>query len=100
MIFIYSFVVRMIWRINKCPDCIAALEATHMDQSSNVYSLVSFKNNGGLIYPSPSIMKICKEVGSQFTLLEAGKTFLQPERDYLSKRVTIPVVNRLIESAS
>ncbi len=96
---IFRFVIRMVWRTNKCLQCLSALEADLSEPVPNVYSLVSLKSNGGLIYPSASVLKICKEVEHQFTILEGGTSYLHPEKNYLHHRVTVPVVNRLIENA-
>ncbi len=97
---IFSFVVRMIQRQTVCHVCLDALEADMSRGLQNVYSLIAHKTNGGLIFACASVLKSCMMVEKQFTLLEQGTSYLTPQKDYLSKNVTVPVLTQLIDCAS
>ncbi len=89
----------MVLRQTKCPTCVNALEADMSNGLPNVYSLIGHKTNGGLIFPSASVLRLCKEVEKRFCILEQGATYLIPQSNYLAKHVTTPVLSELLESA-
>jgi hypothetical protein len=53
--YIGGYVVRKIVPSLRCEDCKCALYATDEE-----YSLIAFKNRGGLVDPSKDVVKICK----------------------------------------
>ena len=56
--YIAGFVAKMAKKRICCPECVSTLSV-----SSNTaqMSFVTWKNNGGLTIPSPSLLKVCKE---------------------------------------
>ncbi len=95
----YRYVVRKVLQSTVCPDCANALEANLSNGLRNNYSLVGMKTNGGLLFPSTSVVRICKAAEKQFVLLEQNHTLAAIKGDYLFNRVTIPVVTEIIQDA-
>ncbi len=86
----------MVRRCTNCNDCTEALFAQKKDLLSSKYAFISFKSNGGLIYPSPSVVRICEVVERCFRLVEARGLHLTTETAFLSKHVTLPTLKDLL----
>ncbi len=102
MIYLEKFrcVVRMVMKRTKCPTCVNSLEAD-LSQGCvpKIYSLIAHKSNGGLLFPSTSVLRLCKEVETHFSLLEKGDSFMNPQHNFLVKHITLPVVTKIVETA-
>ncbi len=93
--YIAGYVVNMVTRTIKCPFCEAALHAKASDLRSSTYSLISFKTRGGLIYPSPSVVHLCRLAEKQFTLAE-GDNRKMSEDMFLQNHISSQVLQDLL----
>ncbi|KAH9632416.1 hypothetical protein HF086_010809 [Spodoptera exigua] len=57
--YIAGFVVHALIKIIKCETCIGALLAEKYEES---HHFIKFKDKGGLMYPSPDVIMICKRM--------------------------------------
>ena len=54
-----GFVVRMVRKIIKCPDCLGSLSiSSEMTSKTNLF--LQMKDKGGLVKPSQSVVAVCK----------------------------------------
>lgn len=58
--YIAGYVVRGLGKIIKCNECIGALSLSKQRYSDHAFELISFKDEGGLVYPSKDVVQICK----------------------------------------
>ena len=86
----------MVLRHLRCEACMSALLSDSAPDSTD-YALIVFKDNGGLLYPSTSVVYICKLVEKQFSLVEE-KQHLARENNFLQKQISMPVVMELLQS--
>ena len=57
--YIAGFVVRMVRKIIKCPDCLGSLSiSSEMTSKTNLF--LQMKDKGGLVKPSQSVVAVCK----------------------------------------
>lgn len=57
--YISGYVIRMVMKKIKCPDCQVALYVKAVDGSQPSHGLILQKDQGGLIKPSPSVIDTC-----------------------------------------
>ncbi|CAH0558622.1 unnamed protein product [Brassicogethes aeneus] len=60
--YISGYVVKMLEESNKCAECILGCRSTMDAINDESYSLISFKDKGGLHIPSYGLVKICQGV--------------------------------------
>lgn len=93
--YIAGYVVRMVTKRIVCPVCTDALFETEKDvlTGSAQMSLVHFKNRGGLVLPSPSVLCVCYETEKcvQRMLKESGGSL--PKGDGLVGAITMSVLD-------
>lgn len=54
-----GYVVRALGKIVKCDECCSALSSTKSN-NGHAFEFITFKDNGGLVYPSKDVAQICK----------------------------------------
>lgn len=57
--YIAGYVVRTLGKTVKCNECISALNI-NKNHTSDIFDFISFKDKGGLVYPSNDVIQICK----------------------------------------
>ena len=97
--YIAGFVVKMVMRTVKCPVCVTALLAEREDLASSTYSLISHKTRGGLIYPSPSVVRLCRMAEKQFNVVEENRDTLT-QANFLQRHITMPILMDICQSRS
>lgn len=87
--YIGGFVVRKLLRHDNCPECRASLVASAYDSTMLTDELyfIRLRNNGGLLIPSPDVIKVLKIAESVFCSL--------PLRKQIPSVVTVRVLNAL-----
>jgi hypothetical protein len=93
--YIAGFVVRMVKRKISCPQCTAALTADS-DVTVNTgigEEFLNFKNRGGLVKPSDSVVKVCLATEKCFARMHAARGDQLP----LTSRI-VPVITSTVLS--
>ena len=87
--YIGGFVVRKLLQHDNCPECRASLVASAYDSPKPTDELyfIRLRNNGGLVIPSPDVLKVLKTAESVFCSL--------PLRNQIPSAVAVRVLNAL-----
>lgn len=96
-----GFVTKKILNTIQCGKCIEAILDVQGSTTTNCkYSLIQLKDNGGLIYPSSDVIRICKTSEQVFrsTIPKNGKS-LNSKSFIISNQVSM-VLNRIQSETS
>ena len=95
--YISGFVVKMVRKRIKCPVCLSALTLQSDDIFDN-FMFISFKNKGGLIKPSDSVVRICESTELFIQrILNCNDGALPQHSNNFVSTLTLSVVTELTE---
>ena len=97
--YICGFVIRMVMRGNKCPVCMESLH-DRSDLDSPSHSLIRSKTNGGLFFPSKSLVALCTIIEKRMKVVEETKAYLSADSQFKQNVITSHVIREIISSKS
>lgn len=93
--YISGYVVKMVSKIIKCPDCTDALFAEKAGAAAGVNNFVFQKTRGGLIVSSADVTKICLETEKVFRTIMETSTFNASLKN-LPEKIALEVTRKFI----
>ena len=97
--YIAGYVVRMVRKKINCSECKSALisdGADGFDEPPSCRALLTQKNRGGLLQPSVSVIKICKETEKSFQRLLHTLDENLPHSDGLASAISTTVLQAVV----